>query len=253
MPSFVPLLLLGIVMAAVVAHVAVPSVRRWLWKPVAALGVLMLAALGYLGLVWAPPEAFMSDVGRILYVHVPHVWMALLAFTINVGAAITYLMKSSWATDAIAEATAEVGVYFGAVGVLMGSIWARPTWGVWWDWDPRLISTTVMLLAYVGYLALRSFTDDPERRATWSAVAAILSYVSLPIVWFSVRWWNSLHQVQSSPSTVDKPMVQVLRWGAVTMLCFLYVFVVKRYEIARARQTAATALPPLEAPRTEPA
>ena len=110
-----------------------------------------------------------------------------------------------------------------------------------------------MLLAYVGYLALRSFTEDPERRATWSAVAAILSYVSLPIVWFSVRWWNSLHQVQSNPSTVDKPMVQVLRWGAVTFFCFLYVFIVKRYQIARSRQTAAMELPPLEAPRPEAA
>ena len=70
--------------------------------------------------------------------------------------------------------------------MLQGSIWARPTWGVWWDWDPRLISTTVMLLAYVGYLAFRSFTEDPERRAAWSAAAAILGYVSLPIVWFSV-------------------------------------------------------------------
>jgi heme exporter protein C len=101
-----------------------------------------------------------------------------------------------------------------------------------------------MLLAYVGYLALRSFTDDPERRATWSAASAILSYVSLPIVWFSVKWWNSLHQTQSNPSTVDKPMVAILRWGAVTFLCFLYVFVVKRFEIARARQNAAIHLPP---------
>ncbi len=253
MPPFVPLTLFALVVAAIIAHVAIPSVRGWLWKPIAGLGAIMLVSLWYLGLVWAPPEQFMSDVGRILYVHVPHVWMALLAFTLNVGCAVAYLMKKSFVTDALAESAAEVGVYFGAVGVTMGSIWARPTWGVWWDWDPRLISTTVMLLAYVGYLALRSFTEDPERRATWSAVAAILSYVSLPIVWFSVRWWNSLHQVQSNPSTVDKPMVQVLRWGAVTLLCFLYVFIVKRYQIARSRQTAAMELPPLEAPRPEAA
>jgi heme exporter protein C len=253
MPAFVTLTLLAVVLGAMVAHVAVAKVRPWLWKPVAALGSLMLVALCYLGLVWAPPEQYMSDVGRILYVHVPHIWVALAAFTLNVGCGVAYLMKKSWVTDALAEASAEVGVYFGAVGVAMGSIWARPTWGVWWDWDPRLISTTVMLLAYVGYLALRSFTEDPERRATWSSAAAILSYVSLPIVWFSVRWWNSLHQVQSSTSTVDKPMGQVLLWGLVTMLCWLYVFIVKRYEIARSRQTAAMELPPLEAPRPEAA
>lgn len=251
MPSWAPLVMLAVVVAMIVAHVAAPSVRGWMWKASAGLGVVMLGALLYFGLFWAPPEAFMNDVGRILYVHVPHVWMCLLAFTLNVGCALAYLMKKSWVTDAIAEASAEVGVYFGACGVLMGSIWARPTWGVWWDWDPRLISTTVMLLAYVGYLALRSFTDDPERRATWSAAAAILSYVSLPIVWFSVRWWNSLHQVQSSPSTVDKPMTAVLRWGATTFLCFLFVFIVKRYEISRAKQSGALELPPVQAPKSE--
>jgi heme exporter protein C len=251
MTPILPLVVLALVVAAIVGHVAVPAVRPWAWKAVGALGAAMLVSLWYFGLSWAPREQYMSDVGRILYVHVPHVWMALLAFTLNVGCAVAYLMKKSWVTDALAESSAEVGVYFGAVGVTMGSIWARPTWGVWWDWDPRLISTTVMLLAYVGYLALRSFTEDPERRATWSAAAAILSYVSLPIVWFSVRWWNSLHQVQSNPSTVDKPMVAVLRWGAVTFLCFLFVFIVKRYEIARSRQTAAMQLPPLEAPRAE--
>lgn len=253
MPGFVPTMLLALVVAAMIAHLAIAAVRPWLWKVVGGLGVVMLGVLWYLGLMWAPPEAFMSDVARILYVHVPYIWMAMLAFTLNVGCAIAYLLKKSWVTDALGEASAEVGVFFGAIGVGMGSIWARPTWGVWWDWDPRLISTTVMILAYVGYLALRSFTEDPERRATWSAASAILSYVSLPIVWFSVRWWNSLHQVQSSTSTVDKPMAAVLRWGTVTMLCFLYVFLVKRYELARSRQTAAMELPPLEAPRPEAA
>jgi heme exporter protein C len=248
MPYWSPLALLGLVVAAIITHAAVPSVRAWLWKPIAGLGVVMLFSLLYLGLSWAPPEQYMSDVGRILYVHVPHVWMCLLAFTLNVGCSLAYLMKQSWRTDALAEASAEVGLYFGACGVAMGSIWARPTWGVWWDWDPRLISTTVMLLAYAGYLALRNFTDDPERRATWSAASAILAYASLPIVWFSVKWWNSLHQQQSTPSTVDKPMTVVLRWGAVTFLCFLYVFIVKRYEIARAKQEGLLALPPVDAP-----
>lgn len=250
MPSFAPLAMLAVVVALIATHVGVPSTRSWVWKVLGLIGLGMLGALTYLGLIWAPPEAFMSEVGRILYVHVPYVWMCLLAFTLNVGCAIAYLFKKSWRTDALAEASAEVGVYFGAVGVVMGSIWARPTWGVWWDWDPRLISTTVMLLSYVGYLAFRSFTEDPERRATWSAAVGILGYISLPIVWFSVRWWNSLHQVQSTSSTLDKPMTAVLRWGSVTMLCFLFVFVLKRYEIARAHQSAALELPPEPSPST---
>jgi heme exporter protein C len=250
MPFWSPLALLALALSVMVAHLAVPSVRGWAWKLSTLVGLAALALLLYLGLVWAPPEAFMSDVGRILYVHVPFVWMCMVAFTLNVGCAVAYLMKKSWRTDALAEATAEVGVMFGAGGVLMGSIWARPTWGVWWDWDPRLISTTVMLLAYVGYLAFRSFTDDPERRATWSAAVSILGYVSLPIVWFSVRWWNSLHQIQSTAQSLDAQMRIVMWWGTVTMLFFLFAFVVKRYEIARARQSDALEAPP-EAPRQE--
>ncbi|MBL8934554.1 MAG: cytochrome c biogenesis protein CcsA [Archangium sp.] len=253
MPASIPLLLLLALAVMVVVHVVVPKSRPVLWKVSAGLGVVMLGLLMYLGMFYAPPEAFMSNVGRILYVHVPYIWMAFIAFLMNVGCAFAYLMKKSWVTDALAESSAEVGVLFGAVGVAMGSIWARPTWGVWWDWDPRLISTTVMLLSYVGYLALRSFTEDPERRATWSAAVGILSGVSLPITYYSVRWWNSLHQVQSSTASVDKTMGSVLLWGLVTLLCFLFPFIVKRYEIARARQTAAMELPPLEAPRPEAA
>lgn len=251
MPSWAPLVGLVAVAALLVAQLAAPSTRTWVWKVALGLGTVELVALVFFGLIWAPKEQFMSDVGRILYVHVPYVWMALIAFTINVGCALAYLMKKSWRTDALAESSAEVGVFFGAIGVLQGSIWARPTWGVWWDWDPRLISTTVMLLAYVGYLAFRSFTEDPERRAAWSAAAAILGYVSLPIVWFSVRWWNSLHQVQSSTNTVDKPMRAVLYWGNVTFLSFLLAFIIKRYELARSRQTEALELPPEQAPKTE--
>lgn len=251
MPSWMPVAAFAVFIGLLLAQLAAPAARTWVWKVSAGLGVIQLVALLYFALLWAPPEAFMSDVGRILYVHVPHVWMCFIAFTINVVCAVMYLMKKSWRTDAMAEASAEVGVYFGAVGVLMGSIWAKPTWGVWWSWDPRLISTTVMLLAYVGYLAFRSFTEDAERRATWSAAAGILGYVSLPIVWFSVRWWNSLHQVQSTTASMDKPMKSVLYWGNVTFLSFLLAFLVKRYELARERQSGATELPPLKAPRNQ--
>lgn len=253
MPTSSPLALLAVSVALLLVHLFVPSTRAWLWKAATAIGLLALGLLVYLGLFWAPREAFMSDVGRILYVHVPYIWMCMVAFTINVGCAIAYLFKKSWRTDALAEATAEVGVLFGAGGVLMGSIWARPTWGVWWDWDPRLISTTVMLLSYVGYLAFRSFTEDPERRATWSAAASILGYASLPVVWFSVRWWNSLHQLQSTQQSVDPSMRVVMWWGTVTLTFFLYTFVVKRYDIARARQDTALEAPPEIAPTEVPA
>ncbi len=251
MPNWMPWVGLAATTALLLAQLAVPSARSWVWKVAGALAVGELIALFYFGLIWAPKEAFMSDVGRIIYVHVPHLMACGTAFAINAACAVAYLMKKSWRTDALAEAAAEVGVYFGAVGVLMGSIWARPTWGVWWDWDPRLISTTVMLLSYVGYLAFRSFTEDPERRATWSSAAAILGFSSVFITYYSVRWWNSLHQVQSTTSTIDKPMKVVLFWGNVTFLTFLLTFLIKRYELARARQSGALELPPLQAPKAE--
>jgi heme exporter protein C len=251
MPFWMPWAGLVVLVALLLAHLAVPSTRTWVWKVAGGLAVAEFLALVYFGLVWAPKEMFMSDVGRIIYVHVPHLMACGAAFALNAGCAIAYLMKKSWRTDALAEAAAEVGVYFGAIGVLMGSIWARPTWGVWWDWDPRLISTTVMLLSYVGYLAFRSFTEDPERRATWSSAAAILGFSSVFITYYSVRWWNSLHQVQSTMASIDKPMKVVLFWGNVTFLTFLLAFVIKRYELARARQTGALELPPVQAPKAQ--
>ena len=99
-----------------------------------------------------------------------------------------------------------------------GAIWAKPTWGVWWDWDPRLTTTAVLLFAFLGILALRKFVDDPARRAMWSAVATIVAYVDVPIVYFSVSWWNSLHQQQSNPETVRNRSGMPLRINAFGML-----------------------------------
>lgn len=215
-----------------------------------ALAVAMLAVGAWLALVWAPADREMGDVQRIMYAHVPAVWMALLAVTLNFGCSIVYLLRSTWKVDALAEASAEVGVLFGVVGVTLGSIWGRPTWGVWWTWDPRLTSAAIMLVSYAGYLALRRFVEDPERRATWSAVAAIIAFVDIPIVWFSVKWWRSLHQVQSSPSTVDPQMTLVLRWNAIAFLLVMIIFIWSRYRIAL--QQRERELAPPEALAGEP-
>lgn len=210
--------------------------------PFVALGLLAWGA--YLGLVWAPPDREMGDVQRIMYVHVPSVWMALLALTLNFGCSLAYLLKASVKADALAEAAAEVGVLFGAVGVLLGAIWGRPTWGVYWTWDPRLTTAAIMLVAYVGYLALRRFVEDPERRGVWSAVVGIIAFVDLPIVWFSVRWWRSLHQVQSSPRTVDPDMVLALRVNGFAFMAVMAFFLVQRYRLALRERQAELALPP---------
>lgn len=200
--------------------------------------LVLLVALGltaygeYFGLFVAPPDRMMGEVQRIMYVHVPAAWMSLLAFTVTLIASITYLVKQSRGADALAEASAEVGVMFNALLIVLGSIWGKPTWGIWWTWDPRLTTAAIMLVSFAGYLALRRFVEDAERRARFSAVFAIVAYVDLPLVWFSVKWWRSLHQLQSSPATVDPQMVFALRMNAFAFLAWLIFFVWMRYRLA---------------------
>ncbi len=209
-----------------------------------ALAVLTVAVGGYVGLAVAPPDRDMNDVARIMYVHVPAAWMSLMAFMVTLVASIVYLMREKTKADAVAEASAEVGVFFGFLLVVLGSVWARPTWGVWWTWDPRLTTVTVTLLAFCGYLALRRFVEDAERRATWAAVAAIVAAAGVPLIWFSVQWWGGMHQLQSTPETVARPMATALRINAFGFLFFYLWFLRLRYQIALRRQAADLAEPP---------
>lgn len=208
---------------------------------VGVLGLGLLAFGTWQGLIVAPPDMYMGDVARIMYVHVPTAWTALLCFTLAFVVAIGWLVRGTWRWDSLQEAAIEVGVVLGALLIAQGSIWARPTWGVWWDWDPRLTTSAVLVLAFGGILALRAFVDDPKRRATWTAVASIVAFVDVPIVYFSVRWWRSLHQVQSSPETVDSPMVLALRVNAFAFLLLGTWLVVRRYRVARRRNEAELA------------
>jgi heme exporter protein C len=146
------------------------------------LGIVCLGIGTYIGLFVAPPEELMGQVQRIMYVHVPTAWNALLAMTFAFVCAIVFLFNSDWKWDERMEAAIEVGVVLAFLLCCQGSIWAKPTWGVWWDWDPRLTTTAVLLFAFLGILALRKFVDDPVRRAIWSAVATIIAYVDVPIV-----------------------------------------------------------------------
>jgi heme exporter protein C len=205
------------------------------------LGIFVYAA--WVGLVWAPPDREMGDVQRIMYAHVPMVQMMLLSGTMNFVCCVLYLFRASWKTDALAEAAAETALVFGTIGTTLGAIWGRPTWGVYWAWDPRLTTVAILLVAYAGYMALRRFVDDPERRAVWSAVTGIIIAVDVPIIYFSVKWWKSLHQVQSTPRTVDPQMVYALRWNITAFFLVLMVFLVARYRIALAARMRETTVP----------
>src|SRR5438445_52151 len=147
-----------------------------------------------MGLVVAPPDAEQGDVQRLMYVHVPSAWLAYLAFTVVFVSSIAYLRTKKIRWDRLAAASAEIGVLFTATAIALGSLWGKPVWGTWWTWDPRLTTTAILLLIYVGYLAVRKLPDSPARRARWAAVVGIVGFVDVPIVHLSVRWWRSLHQ-----------------------------------------------------------
>ena len=225
---------------------------RFAWEhPVGALGLVLLLVGHWMGLFVAPPEKMMGEVGRILYVHVPAAWLALVAFTVAFFAALGHLFTGRRGLDWTVEAACEVGVLLNALLLVLGSIFARPTWGVWWTWDPRLTLSAVMLLTFVGVLLLRNVVRDPDRRATWSSVATVMAYCNIPLTYMSVRWWRSLHQVQSSPETVATTMVLVLRINAFAFLFLMIWFMARRWRIAQARALAEIPAPlpaPLGAP-----
>ena len=200
-----------------------------------AFGIVLLLAGSFWGLFKAPGEMFMGDVQRIMYVHVPTAWNAMLALTFSFICAVAFLFTNSWKWDNRLEAGMEMGVVLSILLCMQGAIWAKPTWGVWWDWDPRLTTTAVMVFAFGGILALRNAVEDPVKRAVWSSVACIVAFADVPIVYFSVKWWNSLHQAQSTPATVSKAFHWPLRINAFGILFLWIGLVALRSRVAALR------------------
>jgi heme exporter protein C len=202
--------------------------------------VALLAVIGaqVLAIRTSPPDRDMGDLEKILYVHVPAAQNSFVAYFVVAAASLLYLWKGEERHDLLAASAAEVGAVLTALTLVLGSIWGRPTWGVWWAWDPRVTTTAVLLIIFVGYLSLRSFVDDFDRRAQWSAAVGILGALNVPIVYMSVRWWRTLHQVQSSPSTVDPRYVIGLRANDIAFLIVLGYFILKRYGAAQTERAA---------------
>jgi len=200
------------------------------WLAVAAF--LAVAAAQALGFATSPPDRDMGHLQKIMYVHVPAAWNAFICFFVVFVASVHYLWRREERSDLLAASAAEVGTVFTALTLVLGSIWGRPTWGVWWTWDPRLTSTAVLLVIFVGYLALRAFADDPGQRARWSAAVGILGALNVPIVYMSVKWWRTLHQIQSSPSTVDPAYVLGLRANGIAFLLMAVYLIRQRYQTA---------------------
>jgi heme exporter protein C len=205
-----------------------PTPGRWPWF--GAFAIALLVAGQALGVLASPPDRDMGDLEKIIYVHVPAAWIMSVTFAIVMYYSLKYLWKRDERDDLAAASAAEVGTVLNGLTLILGMIFAKPTWGVWWTWDARLTSTLVLFLIFVGYLSLRGFVDDPERRAQWSAAVGILGAINVGIVYMSVKWWRTLHQLQSSPDTVDSIYVLALRVNAFAFLFLMIYFVRRRYE-----------------------
>ncbi len=202
-----------------------------------AAAVVALGATMVLGLA-LPPTREQGPYARLIAIHPPLAWAAYLAFGITAVASALYLWPRTRARrwDRLAAASAEVGVVFTALTLVTGSIWGRPTWGVWWTWDARLTSTALLLALFLGYLALRGVHADLHTRAKRCAIAALIAVVDVPIVHFSVDWWRTLHQgrslAQLTPqSDLDGSYVAVMLFGFVAMTLVYGWLLAYRYRL----------------------
>jgi heme exporter protein C len=220
-----------------------PGERILGWASLAAL-----TAAAIMALVVAPDDAQQGTVYRLMYVHVPSAWLAYLSFFVVFVASIAYLKSGRARWDRLAAASAEVGVLFTALTIALGSIWGKPIWGTWWTWDPRLTTTAIMLLIYVGYLAVRKLSDNPRRRGRWAAVVGIVGFADIPVVQLSVTWWRSLHQKPSLSlgHVTLAPIMTTTLLVAVGAFTLLYLYVMSlRLRVGRLEERAlAEALSP---------
>jgi len=193
--------------------------------PWALFGAIVLTCVGlYFALVVAPPDYQQGEAYRIMFVHVPAAWMALMVYAMMAVASIVGIIWRHPLAEIAARAAAPIGAVFTAIALITGSVWGKPMWGTYWVWDARLTSVLILFFLYVGYIALHDAFDDPARGARAAAILCLVGSVNLPIIKFSVEWWNTLHQ-PASILRADGPAIHpsmltplLVMWGA--YLCF---------------------------------
>lgn len=198
-------------------------------------GVMMLVDLYFIFMV-APTDAVIGHVQRVFYFHVPIAIMSFLAFFVVFIASLMYLFKRSPKWDAFAHASAEVGVVFVTLALISGIIWARPVWNTWWTWEPRLTTTLILWLIYVAYLMVRSYSPTQSKGAIYAAVVGIIGFVDVPIVYYSVVWWRSIHPSPvvgpfAKSDSLDSTMALVLLYSFITFVFFFAYMVMERMEL----------------------
>ena len=196
------------------------------------LGVLLAL---YMAFVYAPTEATMGHVQRIFYFHLGSAITAFVAFAVVFVASLLYLARRERRWDSLGAASAEIGVIFCSLVLVTGPLWAKPAWGTWWTWDPRLTTTVVLWLIYVAYLMLRGAVEDPGRRALVSAVFGIVGFADVPIVFMSIRWWRTIHPVivEGGELNLTPPMVLTVVVAVAAFILLYCYLLVERLRLQR--------------------
>jgi heme exporter protein C len=196
------------------------TLARW-----SAVGAALFAAAGlYVGFVVAPTDAQQGEVYRVIFIHVPAAWMSMFLYLLMAGWAALGLAFNTRLSFMMARALAPTGALFTFIALWTGALWGKPTWGTYWVWDARLTSELILLFLYLGYMALQASIDDTRRADRASAVLAIVGAVNVPIIYYSVQWWNTLHQGASVSLTRAPSMAVTMLTGMLFMAlaCWLY-------------------------------
>lgn len=207
--------------------------------PTTLLVVILMGLAGYAALFVAPDERTMHDAYRIFYFHVPS-WIAMfVAFFICLVGNVAYLTTRAQKWDWLAVAAGELGLVCCTIGLITGSLWGKPAWGIWWTWDPRLTTTFILWLLYISYFLLRGTVEDPERRARISAVFGVFAFLDVPLVYMSNRFWRGQHPAPvffgGPDAGVDLTMGKVILLCAIAVLGVTVLLLVDRYRLERLR------------------
>lgn len=196
----------------------------WLY----ALAVLTAVAGLYVGFFVAPTDATQGQVYRVIFIHVPAAWLSMLLYLVMAGWAVVGWAFNARLASMVARALAPTGALFTVMALWTGALWGKPTWGTWWVWDARLTSELILLFLYLGYIALVESIDDVRRADHAGALLALVGAVNVPIIYFSVRWWNTLHQGASVSMTAAPKMASTMLTAMLlmTVACWAYAFAV---------------------------
>ncbi|MEQ1517482.1 MAG: heme ABC transporter permease CcmC, partial [Usitatibacteraceae bacterium] len=190
----------------------------------AALAIILGVVGLYLGLFVAPVDFQQGETYRIIFIHVPASWMAMFTYLVMALYAILSLSFNTRLSSMMMEALAPTGAMFTALALWTGALWGKPTWGTYWAWDARMTSTLILLFLYIGYLALINAIEDKKRADKAGALLVIVGSVNVPIIYFSVKWWNTLHQGSTVSMNSSPKMVAIMLWGmlAMAVACWMY-------------------------------